>query len=931
MEANMFSDPLIRLRNLFRRNTVERELDDELRFHFEQQVEKYVQSGLPLAEARRRARLTIGGRDQIREEYRDSSGVRFLETLAQDIRFAFRMLRKSPGFTLAIILTLALGVGVNVTMFSIVNMLLFRVPADLRQPQEIMRVDAVDKTGQPQMELANYPGYRQLLEHAHLLELAAQSSPFATDYGRGSGAREIQRSYITHAYFDFLGTQLLMGRPFTAEEETRPGGAPVVILGYDFWKQELGSDPKILGREILIGGKEQTVIGIAPRGFTGLDPDAVDVWLPISDGDRGPEGRDPTTDTGAWWLQVIGRPVRGATWQQAEAEATSAFRYSGGNPADAIRLEPYLAARTSADILKDPSNEARVSLWLMGVALLVFLVACANVTNLFLVRTMQRQQEMAVRLQLGATRSRLIRQILVESLLVSLMGGMAALFLAYWARPLVGVFLLPPHFYEGGSMSLTMLGLAAGFAVMAGVASGLWPAWKASCFDSLQTLKSGGPALHQRSKMRSAILVIQVALTLVLSVGAALFVRSLRSVQAIRLGFDAPHVLVATMASSGYKPADISAGYERMRQRAMAVPGVEHAALAASVPFAGYSLTSFRIAATSSSPARDVSAGFNAVSPGYFAAMGLRIIQGRPFLPSDRTGAPLVAIVNQSLAREVAPEGNALGRYLVTYGEQCNPKELKEKKAVGEKTNQAQRKPLHAASDDAACKVASQSLRIVGVVPDERRYWLFDDMPGQPKGSVYTPLDQPVNGWTDLVPNPTGLVIRTAGKPSAIERSVASALEVVAPGSRYVEVRPITELIDEQTLPWRMGASMFLLFAVLALVLAAVGIYGVAAFLVRSRTAEIGVRLALGAMPGDILRLVLTRGMLLVGSGIAIGTGTAIALARLMQSLLYGIAPTDPPSYLLAVGVVMLVALAACYIPARRAMRVDPMVALRYE
>ncbi|MFZ0416090.1 MAG: ABC transporter permease [Candidatus Acidiferrales bacterium] len=918
------------LRAIFGRSRTERDMDAELRFHIETRAEDLIRSGISHDEALRRARMEFGGVDKAKEECRDARGISFLESLLQDLRYGLRMLRKSPGFTLAIVLTLALGVGANVTMFSIVDMLLFRVPAHLRQPQEIMRVDAVDKSGQPQMELANYPGFQELMENVHLLELAAQSFPSATDFGRGSTARDIQRNYITHSYFHVLGAQLLIGRPFTADEETQPGGARVVILGYDFWKREFGGDPGVLSREILIDGTEQTVIGVAPCGFTGLNPDTVDVWLPISDQAWRP-GKDPITDTGVWWLQVIGRPVSGTTKQQAEAEATSAFRHGGGNPVGTIRLEPYLATRTSADMLKDPSNEARVSLWLMGVALLVFLIACANVTNLFLVRTMQRRQEMAVRLQLGATRSRLIRQMLVESLLVSLAGGMAALFLAYWARPLVGAFLLPPNFYEGSSLSLTMFGLAAGFAVVAGVASGLWPAWKASCSDSLQTLKSGGPTLHQRSKTRSAILVIQVSLTLVLSVGAALFVRSLRSVHAIRLGFDAPHVLVATMASSGYKQAEISAGYERMRQAALTIPGVERAGLAANVPFAGYGLGSLRIAATSSARARDVTVGLNSVSPDYFAAMGMRIIRGRSFLPSDRTGAPLVAIANQSFAREIAPEGNALGRYLVTQGEQCNPTELKRKKTAGDKANQPQREPLRAASDDAACKVASQLLQIVGVVPDERRYFLFDDMPGQPTESVYTPLNQSVIGLSDSLPNPTGLVIRTAGNPSAIERSVASALEVVAPGSRYVEVRPITDLIDRQTLPWRMGASMFLLFGVLALALAAVGIYGVLAFLVRCRIAEIGVRLALGAMPGDILSLVLTRGMSLVATGIVIGIGAAFALARLMQSLLYGIAPTDPVSYLLAAGVVTLVALAACYIPARRAMKVDPMVALRYE
>jgi len=913
---------LRRLSNFATLRRDDQRLKDEIEGHVALQTAENLRGGLSPYEARRQALLKFGPVESIKEDYRAERGMVFIETFLQDLRFAFRMLRKSPGFALAVILTLALGVGANVTMISVVDMLLFRVPAHLFNPEEIMRVDAVDKTGGPQMDLANYHGYRQLSDSSHLLELAAQSSPWATDYGRGSGAREIQRNFVTHTYFDVLGTQLLIGRPFTAEEETRPGGATVAILGYGFWKKALGGDPKILGRDVLIDGRAQTVIGIAPRGFTGLDPSSVDVWMPISDGDEG-GGRNPITDSGTWWLQVIGRPVRGANRELASVEATSAFRHSGGNPDETIRLEPYLATRKT-----EPSKEARVSLWLMGVALLVFLIACANVTNLFLVRVIQRRQELAVRIQLGATRSRLIRQMLVESSVVSLIGGTAALLLAYWARPLAQAYLLPPNFYEGDFLNWGMLGIAVCLAVLAGVISGVWPAWKASRSDALLSLNSGGPVLHERSSARSVLLAVQVALTVVLSVGAALFVRSLRSVHAIQLGFDAPHVLVATMASSGYKPAEISAGYERMRERALTLPGVERAALVAYVPFAGYSLISFRVSATDSSPAREVSAGFNAVSPDYFASMGLRIIQGRSFLPSDRIAAPLtpnvkqglttkvssqanlnsapipasdqaaaslVAIVNESLAREIAPDGNVLGRILTPYDKK-------------------------------------HFLQIVGVVPDERRYWLFDDWPpGQPKGSLYMPLDQPVNGLTDLSPNPTGLVIRTAGKPSAFQRNVASALKVVAPGSRFVDVRPITELIDKQTLPWRMGASVFLIFGVLALALAAVGTFGMLSFLVKSRTAEIGVRMALGAMPGNIVRLVLARGLLFVGIGVAIGIGAAFGLARLMRSLLYGVAPTDPVSYLLAAGVVLIVALAACYFPARRATRVDPMVALRYE
>jgi predicted permease len=514
------------------------------------------------------------------------------------------------------------------------------------------------------------------------------------------------------------------------------------------------------------------------------------------------------------------------------------------------------------------------------------------VTNLFLVRAIQRRHEMAVRLQLGAARGRLVRQLLAESLLVSLMGGVAALLLAYWARPLVRTFLLPPNSYQGDFLGWRVVGLTACFATLAGVVGGLWPFSKVSHQDISYALKSDRP-LQERSTARSILLAAQVALTLLLNVGAALFVRSLRNVHAIPLGFDASHVLVAIASTSGHKPADINAAYERMRLRAQAMPGVERAALAAAIPFYGYSLGTFRIPATNSSPARQVATGINSVGPDYFATMGMKILRGRSFLPSEGLGTPPVTIVNESMAKDLAQEGNALGKCVMTY-------------------------------DRKDC------LQVVGVVPDEKRQFLFDDVPGQPKDSVYIPLYQAA-GQFEMVPIANGLLIRTRGNPSAIERDVASALGNVALGSRYVSVRPITDQIDHQTLPWRMGANVLTLFAVLALLLAAVGISGLLAFLVKYRTAEIGLRLALGAMPRDILALIFRRGMLLVAAGIAIGAGAAVALARLMQSLLFGVAPTDPASYALAAGVVILVALLACYIPARRATRVDPMVALRHE
>ncbi|HWG57602.1 MAG TPA: ABC transporter permease [Candidatus Acidoferrales bacterium] len=862
------------------------ELDEELASHLRMAEQERAERGASPDEAAAAARRELGNATLVREAARDQWGWRWLEDFARDLRFSARALRKSPGFALAIVATLALGIGANVSMLNVVRMLLFRTPPRVSQPQEIVRLEAMDRSGQSGPDTANYQGYLRLAEHMQLLNIAAQGYPFATDFGRGAGAREVERNYVSRNYFDVLGTKLLMGRSFSAEEETRTHGDSVAILGYDFWQQQLAGDRKILGREVEIGGRPHTIIGIAPRGFNGMDPDRIDVWLPL--GDSG-----AFNSTGSWWLQVIGRPVHNATRQQAASEATSVFLHGGGDSKETIHATPYSATEAGPRLKQDSGDQ--VALWLSGVAFLVFLIACANVANLFFVRAIQRRQEMAVRLQLGATRWRLLRQFLTESLVLSAIGGAAALLLAYWARPLVQAFLLPPHFYMGDFLKAGTLLLTGGFAVLAGIASGLWPAWRASRPELALALKSGGRALHERSTIRSVLLVGQVALTLLLSIGAALFVRSLRSVHGIQLGFDADHVLVAIASTSGYKPADVSAAYQQMLRRARFVPGVKQAALVAYPPFYSYGLSSYWNAASGSSPARDIEAAVNSVSPGYFAAIGMKILQGRDFLPSDRSGAPLVAIVDQSFAKEAAGNSNPVGRCV-------------------------------------SIKSGGDCIEIVGVVPDERRYFLFDDIPGaSPPNTVYRPLGQTASDDYLSSFAAGGLVMRTTGKPSTIERIAGEALAGVALGGRYVEVHPMMEKIDEQTLPWRMGASMFTLFGTLALALAAIGIYGLLAFLVRYRTAEIGLRLALGAMPGNILAMVVRRGMLLVGTGILIGTAAAIGLARLMKSLLYGVAPTDVASYAIAAAVVAAAGLLACWIPARRAMRVDPVSAMRCE
>jgi putative ABC transport system permease protein len=815
-----------------------------------------------------------------------------MDTIAQDIRYTLRTMRRNPGFALAVVLTLALGIGVNVTMFSVVDALLFRMPEHVRAPQQIVNVDLVSDTGEPDIAFHSFRGYTRLADNLHLLEIASESHPWAIDFGRGSGAREISASYVTSSYFDVVGVHLLLGRPFTKAEDNPAGGIPVAILGYDFWRA-LGEDLHILNQAVWIGDRQFTVIGIAPRGFNGLDSSRVDVWLPISDVPSLP-GKNLLTSEGSWWLDTIGRLKGGMTRGQGEAEVTAAFVHSGGKLEGKVQLTPYFGGRT-----QELSQSARVSLWLAGVAFAVLLIACANVVNLFLARIVQRDHEMAIRLQLGASRPRLAGQMLVESLLLSFAGGGAALLVSYWIRPLIGAVLFTKDFYVGNLLNWRVLAISLLLVTLIGLFVGLLAARRAVRQDLAFALKQGSQGKsRERSALRSGLLVTQVALTLVLSIGAGLFIESLRHAYMFDQGFETNRVLFVSMnlGTSGMKPEGINSAYRQLAERANGAPRVERSALAGSVPLVEGTYTSVKDPSSKDS----ASAGIDRVGPDYFATLGIKILQGRSFLPTDRFGAPPVAIVNETLASDLWHAENPIGKCLVlrNYEKQCHT--------------------------------------VVGVVPDQLRSLAAGRTmsrhmfgPSFNNSDAYFPLEQSVT--KDLDTPATGLLIRTSGDAPGATHDISEALAGLAPGGRYVAVRPLSEWMDPQIRPFRLGASMFSFFGALALLLAAVGIYGVLAFLVRHRTSEIGIRMALGALPQDVLRLIVWQGMKFVGLGLAIGIVTALGLSRVVRSLLFEVTPTDVWSYAGASGVLLVVSLAACLIPAWRAARVDPSISLRYE
>ena len=870
------------LRSLLQKKRADREFDEELRGFMDMAAEDRMKQGRSPNDARRAVRLERGTLESAKELVRSAAWESLLETSWQDVRHGLRMLRKSPGFAAAAVLTLALGIGANVSMLGVVDALMFQVPAHVRAPQRLVEMGLTAKLQPNERPVLSYYQYRQLAAKMRLIDLSAESVRARVGFGEGAAIQPIYASYVSDKYLQVLGGYTPLGRWFNAKEDQPTGSRPVVVLGYGLWQRQFRGDPKVLGRAVQIDGDERTVVGIAPKGFTGTGFLQVDAWLPICAFREIPLPSLVVT--------AVGRLQKGASPQQAAAEVASLLIQQGGDLENqAVRVEPLFGSRW-----KTLSPNGRISLWIAGVALIVLLIACANVSGLELARIAQRRREMAIRQHLGATRARVMRQVLIEGLLLGAMGGLAALVVALAAQPLVRAFLLPEGFYEGSFLSWRLLATAAALATVAGCGSGLVPAWRASDSQLTETLKlSEQGRVRGGMRLRWALAVAQIALALLLAIGAGLLIRSLNRVEAINLGFEPKNLLQATLdlpVGQDYKlPLGVGIIYERLRARAQQVPGVASAALADMLTVT----TEMTFVQKADSGKTSLwTAMPRAITPNYFRTMEIPILKGRALLDSDTEGSEPVVVVSESVAHAIWPDQNPLGKCMRTG-------------------------------------VKPGCAHVVGVVPDA---WPTVSLGGQgAPGQFYVPLNQAEKQGIAL-PAPDGLLIRTKAMPSTVvTKNLFSALESVSPGGRYVDIESFTKMLDKQMRSWRMGASMFSLFGGLALALAAVGIYGLVALLVRQRTHEIGVRMALGAQPRDVLGMIIREGMLVLSIGIVVGIGGAFALTRFLGSLLFEIKPIDPATFAGVAVLLTLVALAACYIPARRAMKVDPMVALRYE
>ena len=812
-----------------------------------------------------------------------------MHAVIRELRYAVRALLRSPGFTVVAVITLALGIGANTAIFSVIDPLLFKSPAHVRDPGHLVRLYfrfVLSRSENVLSTETSVPTYAALRDGVRAFQGAAAFADTKLSVGRGAEARPATVGIVSASYFHLLGVHAARGRLFGTDAD-RSDGERVAVLGHQYWRTQLGADPGVLGRLLAVGGGSYTVIGVAPEGFVGANREEPDVWLPLGPLAAEVSDRDALTSYNSVWIAVVARLARGADPVAAASEATAVLRRdltAGTGRSDTtttVVLGPIQAERGPL-----MSSDARVSLWVAAVAGVVLLIACANVANLMLARGVRRRRQISIRLALGASRFEVGRQLLVESLLLAAAGGSAAFLVEAWGGELLRRSLLSRVTLLAPAFDTRVLAFMAAAALAAGLLTGLAPALGAGRVDIASTLTETAPHVASgRSRLQEALLVAQIALTLVLLAGAGLFVRSLRNALAIDPGVDLDHVLQATvgLGSAEFEWGQSDAVYRLLLDRIRAFPGVTHAAASLGTPYgANLSASGIRVSGRDSVPgARRILV--YAVTPDFFPTLGIRIVRGRGFSAADERNAGSVAVVSSAFARLAWPDRDPLV--------QC----------------------LYVRRRGAGC------VHVVGVAEDARMLSLME----QAELAYYMPHEpsRPISA----------LLIRTAGNASDAAPAIQRALQSAAPGLPYVQVRTLDDAVAPELRSWRLGASLFSVFAVLALLIASLGTYATASYWVGQRTHEIGVRIALGAPAARVLRMVVAQGIGVAALGVALGGAGAYALGRAIATLLYGVKPGDPLVLGLVVVILVGVVALASLVPAWRAARVDPVVALRSE
>jgi predicted permease len=894
----------------------EAELERELRDHLDLETEEQREAGLSPGEAGYAARRALGNTVRIKEDVRMAWGLQWLETLLQDLRYGLRQLRRNPAFAAVTVLTLALGIGANTAIFSLIDAVMLKM-LPVKDPQQLVILSSHRTKGGPG---PTYSGYGMSLSYSGFERLRRQNEVFSSVMGfvpLGFGPASVTVNVngqpslaggemVSGNYFVGLGVPAILGRVLTDEDEDH--AARVTVLSYGYWMRKFGRDPSVIGKTIGLGGEPFSIVGVTPPDFFGVEPGrAPDFWVPLADESgltpwsvRAPKGQSLFTAKNWWWLMIIGRLKPGMSLPQAQASVDVWLRQSltgevGLSQADSqafvSKVEP---AGRGLDNLRGQFSQPL--LILMGVVGLVLLIACANVAALLLARAQARRKEIAVRLALGASRARLVRQLLTESLNLAAAGGLCGMALAVWGAKVLLLLMS-----GGASLPLdihldwAVIGFAAGVSMLTGILFGLAPAVGSTRPSLSPELKESAGGAFQGSRgprwrLGKSLVIAQVAFSLLLITGAGLFVRTLMNLEHENLGFDPHGVLLfgVNPKQNAYEGPRLVSLYDQLLQRIRALPGVRAASLSAYALISGWCNTSsIAVEGGQTKGEQGATVWWNLVGPDFLNTMRIRLLLGRGINDRDTLASPRVAVVNKSLARKFFRNLDPLGRRF-TFGNTFN---------------------------------LNDAWEIVGVVEDAK----YTGMRGEAPVTAYVPFSQ-----EDEL-GPMHFEVRTAGEPTLLIPDVRRAVAEVDSNLALSDVRTQIQQIDEALIQEELFARLASFFGALALALGAVGLYGTMSYAVGRRTSEIGVRVALGAKRKQILKMVLREAFALVFIGIVLGLPVALAAARLVANRLYGLKASDPLTYSAAIGLLIAVAGLAAYLPARRASRVDAMTALRFE
>jgi predicted permease len=878
----------MRLRNLFRKQQLDRELQDELASHLEMHIEDNLRAGMTPEAARRDALLKLGGLEQTKEIYRGQRGLPLIEAALQDLRFALRMLRRNPGFSLLAVLCLTLGIGANAAVFSWVEGILLR-PYPLVSHQE--RLVALAGTVGEEREETSWPDLLDVQRSCTLCETLFVSNITGATLSIGERAEFVTGSIVSANYFDAIGVHPVLGRGFEPGEDTGRNEHPVVVISYRLWQTRFKGDLEIVGKTQHFDNVVHTIIGVAPEGFHGTFVGrCIEFWVPAAMLELFNAGNEKLEDRGARWAEAYVRLKPGVTRNQAQQEIS----------AIAKRLEAEYPATNRGRGIKvwalwqTPFNHAGELLpifeIMVVVVMFVLLIVCANVGNLLLVRSFARRHEMTVRLAVGAGRGRLLRQLVAEGLLLSACGAAGGILVAYWCRHAL-VLLFPVRggdvMYLPGEIDWRVLALSAAVCLVTTLLVGLVPAMQTSKIDLAGALKSDSAGVvggGGRAWVRSSLVVLQVTLSFILLVGATLLMQSLRKIRTTSPGFSTTRVFdtSVSLVAAGYDAPRAKTFQDELIQRVRALPGVESAAYARVVPLGYSSYSSTPIAVDGYEPqpnGQPTDELYNEVSPDYFATMGISLLSGREFTRADGENAPRVAIVNQTMVARYWRGQNPVGQRLQVKGDW---------------------------------------VQVVGVVKDSKYYSIDETL----RPFFYVPLGQ----YFTLSPD---IHIRTTQPLQTMQTALIREVRALDPNLALYEMITLEEQVNRSTSQQLVAVSLVAVCGGLALLLASIGLYGVMSYTVSQSTRELGLRMALGAGASNVLRLVLSRGLLLTTTGTMIGIALALLLTRLLGNLLYQVSPLDPLAFGSALLVITIASLAACFLPAWRATRVDPARILR--